>query len=253
MIDAHCHLDAYPDPYQTALAVERERVLTIAVTNLPSAFEAAYPHVHGLRSIRLAVGLHPLYAEQHLSERRRFASCLRYTSYVGEVGLDFSEEGLPTRSLQEETFDFVLQLLHQRPKFVSIHSRRAESAVLDALKKHDVQPAVFHWFGGSTSQLDRLLDQGHFCSVNPAMVRSIRGRSIIERLPRDRVLTETDGPYITVRGRPALPTDVAVPQSHLAELWGCSILEVKTQIARNLRAAIPSGQQLLGSKPLNGS
>ena len=139
MIDAHCHLDAYPDPYATALAVDRARVLTIAVTNLPSAFEAAYPHVRGLRSIRLAVGLHPLYAHQHAAELERFASCLDYTLYVGEVGLDFSSgKELPTRRVQEETLHFVLRLLRVHPKFVSLHSRRAESAVLDVLEEHGV-------------------------------------------------------------------------------------------------------------------
>lgn len=119
MIDAHCHLDAYPDPYRTALAVERSRVLTIAVTNLPSAFEAAYPHVRGLRYIRLAIGLHPLFAERHGAERRRFVAALDHTSYVGEVGLDFSREGLPTRDQQLASFRFVLEQVRRRPKWCS--------------------------------------------------------------------------------------------------------------------------------------
>ncbi len=240
MIDAHCHLDAYPDPYQTALAADQARVLTIAVTDLPSGFEAAYPHVRPLRSIRLAVGLHPLRADRHASERERFAACLARTSYVGEVGLDFSREGWETRRLQEDSFRFVLELLRVQRKFLSIHSRRAETAVLDALEEHGVRPAVFHWFSGSLAQLDRLIEQGHACSINPAMVRSARGRAIIASLPHDRVLTETDGPYVTVRGRPALPTDVAEVEVHLARLWGHPLAEVRQQLARNLRAVIPS-------------
>lgn len=239
MIDAHCHLDAYPDPYETALAADRARVFTIAVTELPSGFEAAYPHVRPLRAIRLAVGLHPLRAERHAHERDRFAACLARTSYVGEVGLDFSPEGWETRRLQEASFRFVLELLRVQPKFVSIHSRRAEVAVLDALAEHGVRPAVFHWFTGSLSQVDRLIEQGHSCSINPAMVRSARGRAIIARLPLDRVLTETDGPYVTVHGRAALPMDVVEVETYLARVWEYTPTEVRQQLSRNLRAVIP--------------
>jgi TatD DNase family protein len=240
VIDAHCHLDAYPDPYATALAADRARVLTIAVTELPSGFEAAYPHVRPLRAIRLAVGLHPLRADRHAPERDLFAACLSRTSYVGEVGLDFSPEGWETRRLQEDSFRFVLELLRVQPKFVSIHSRRAETSVLDALEEHGVCPAVFHWFSGSLAHLDRLLDQGHACSINPAMVRSARGRAIIARLPQERVLTETDGPYVTVRGRSALPTDVAEVEAYLARVWGYTLAEVRQRLRQNLRALIPA-------------
>jgi TatD DNase family protein len=240
VIDVHCHLDAYPDPYETALAADRARVFTIAVTELPSGFEAAYPHVRPLRAIRLAVGLHPLRADQHAPERDRFAACLARTSYVGEVGLDFSPEGWKTRRLQEDSFRFVLELLRVQRKFVSIHSRRAETAVLDALEEHGVRPAVFHWFSGSLAHVDRLIEQGHACSINPAMVRSTRGRAIIARLPQERVLTETDGPYVTVRGRSALPTDVAEVETYLARLWGYTLVDVRQQLVRNLKAMIPA-------------
>jgi TatD DNase family protein len=239
MIDAHCHLDMYDDPYGTALMANRGGVLTISVTQLPSAFEEAYPHVRPLRHIRLAVGMHPLVATQHTAERERFITCLEKTSYVGEVGLDFSAEGLSSRDLQVETFRFVLQLVQHSPKFVSVHSRRAEQTVLDLLEETRVSPVVFHWYSGSQLQLERLLRFGHFCSVNPAMVRSDKGKAIIRRVPRDRILTETDGPYIQIGRRPAIPADVSIIEEFLARDWDQSVEEVRHQISRNLRAAIP--------------
>lgn len=239
MIDAHCHLDMYADPYGTALMADRSGVLTIGVTQLPSAFEQAYPHVRPLRHIRLAVGMHPLVATQHAVERDLFVSCLEKTSYVGEVGLDFSVEGLSTRELQVDTFRFVLQRVRQSPKFVSVHSRRAERAVLDLLEETRVSPVVFHWYSGSQMQLERLLRLGHFCSVNPAMIRSDKGKAIIRRMPRDRILTETDGPYVQIGRRPAVPADAAMVEEFLADDWGQSAEEIGHQIRQNLRAAIP--------------
>jgi TatD DNase family protein len=248
MIDAHCHLDAYPDPKRAALEVERAGVLTIAVTNSPSAFEQAYPHVRRLRSVRLALGLHPLLGAQHAAERGRFDRSLGRTSYVGEVGLDFSPGGLPTRTQQMASFRHVLELIRASRKFVSVHSRRAETAVLDVLEELGVGPVVFHWYSGSLTQLERLLEQGHACSINAAMVRSARGRTLIKRLPPDRVLTETDGPYVTIQGRAARPGEVGEVLRFLASLWGMSLDEVRLHVCRNLRSLIPTGGQGIGTE-----
>lgn len=239
MIDAHCHLDAYPDPLRMAHEIERARILTIAVTDCPSAFERAYQHVRHLRSIRLALGLHPLLGSRHAAERARFVKHLTRTSYVGEVGLDFSPEGLPTRDQQLASFRHVLELVQARPKFVSVHSRRAEAAVLDLLEEFGVGPVVFHWYSGPLTQLDRLLRLGHACSINAAMVRSARGRTIIERLPSDRVLTETDGPYVMIEGKAARPGQVEDVLAFLASIWGITQDETLLRIQRNLRALVP--------------
>src|SRR5579862_1287908 len=124
MLDAHCHIDLYPEPSAVADRAEHAGVFTIAVTNLPSAFKRSQPHVALRRRMRLALGLHPLLAEQHNNERNAFLSLIDATSFIGEIGLDFSREGKPTAELQIESFEFVLRALAGKPKFVSIHSRR---------------------------------------------------------------------------------------------------------------------------------
>src|SRR5215510_14205873 len=100
MIDTHCHVDLYPRPSEVAAKADRAGILTIIVTNLPSAFDKAYPHASTMKNIRLAVGLHPLLAPQHKKERERFTELVDKTSYIGEIGLDFSQTGFSTRELQ---------------------------------------------------------------------------------------------------------------------------------------------------------
>lgn len=239
MIDAHCHLDDYPDPLRMAGEIERSKILTIAVTGLPSAFEEALTHLRGFRYIRAALGLHPLLAGRHSAERDLFASCLSRTSYVGEVGLDFSEEGKATALQQVESFRFVLEAVRKKPRFLSVHSRRAEEEVIDLLEEAHVGPAVFHWYSGSEKQLQRLLRLGHMCSVNPAMTRNARGRALVEQMPPERVLTETDGPYVRVGARQSEPRDVVLVERFLADRWGKSVADVRRQVLANLRAAIP--------------
>jgi len=60
MIDTHCHIDIYNDPMAIALECERNGVVTIAMTNLPSHFEMGYSHLKNLSKVRLALGMHPL-------------------------------------------------------------------------------------------------------------------------------------------------------------------------------------------------
>ena len=86
MIDAHCHIDLYPKPTEVAEKANRLNVLTILVTNLPSAFEKSYSHVKQFPNIRLALGLHPLLAVQHNEEKKKFQSLVHKTSYIGEIG-----------------------------------------------------------------------------------------------------------------------------------------------------------------------
>lgn len=109
MIDTHCHIDLYSRPTEVAAAADRAGVLTIIVTNLPSAFERALPFVGTMRNIRLALGLHPLVAEQHKSELQKFRELIDKTSYIGEIGLDFSRAGYATREIQIESFRYVLK------------------------------------------------------------------------------------------------------------------------------------------------
>jgi TatD DNase family protein len=69
MLDTHCHVDLYKQPSAVADRAERAGVFTILVTNLPSAYERSRPYVAQRRRIRLALGLHPLLADQHARER----------------------------------------------------------------------------------------------------------------------------------------------------------------------------------------
>lgn len=231
MIDAHCHIDLYSNPAQIALKANRARVLTVMVTNLPSAFEKAYPHVKGFNQIRIALGLHPLLASQHYSELERFRQLIDKTSYIGEVGLDFSRDGFETRELQIESFKFVLKTLNNKPKFITVHSRRAESAVLDVLEESQYSfPVVFHWYSGQLNVLERAIQKGHFFSVNTAMTQNPNGRKIIDRIPIERVLTETDGPFVKMGSRVVEPPDIYQVERYLASRWSLSIEEVRIKI-----------------------
>lgn len=233
MIDTHCHADLYPNPSEVVLKAERAGVTTIVVTNLPSAFSKAYPHLRQMQWTRLALGMHPLLAKEHAGERKLFRELVDRTSYIGEIGLDFSRAGQSTKEIQIESLRVILEALTGKPKFITLHSRQAESTALDVLEEFGRSPVVFHWYSGSLTSLERALRNGHYFSVNMAMLNSQKGQRIIAKLPPERVLTETDGPFIKAGNRPLYPQDVATVEEGLAALWQIKIDEASAIIKKN--------------------
>ncbi len=220
MLDTHCHIDEYPDPLAEVRSLDGTAVAAVAVTSTPRGFEALRRRLGSERRVRLALGVHPLRASTlNEADWRVFERCVIETSYVGEVGLDFSPEGRATRTAQERTFRRVLRTVAGRRQLLTVHSRGAERSVLDLLTESGVGPAVFHWYSGPLKVLDGLLEAGHYCSFNPAMVRSKKGQEIIRRVPRDHVLAETDGPFVKLGRRRATPSDVRIVYEYLSELW----------------------------------
>lgn len=234
LFDTHCHLDRFPNPLAVAREAEQQGVVTIGMTGLPEHFEAGLPHVRQFKWVRLALGLHPLLVAKHFAQVETFARLATETSYIGEVGLDFSREGVATGNEQRAALSRILDIVGDRPRFISLHSRKAEAELLAMLKEKNVKQAVLHWFTGPISVALDAVEDGHFFSVNPAMVKSASGRKLIERIPGERIVTETDGPYVRVRGRPAQPSDVRTAIEGLADVWGSAVSSAEARVAANM-------------------
>jgi TatD DNase family protein len=238
MLDSHCHLDRYEDPVAVAREADARNTFVVAVTNLPSHFAAGLSHTRSLKRVRLALGLHPLAVADHEKELPLFAELISKTSFVGEVGLDFSRAGKATMEQQVRSFRVVARHLACTPKVVSLHSRGAESAVLDILREHGIRGTVFHWYSGPLRTLEEIVEAGHSLSINPAMTVSVKGQEIIRRIPKDRALTETDGPYVQIDGQPARPWDIIRVEEHLATLWGTTPVDARRQVWQNFRQLV---------------
>lgn len=233
MIDTHCHIDLYSSPQKLLVECEKKRMIILAMTNLPSHFELGYPHVQGYKKIRLSLGMHPLFADRHRAEFPIFLRNISRTSYIGEVGLDFSREGLPTKHLQLDTFEKILNVVADKKKILSIHSRGAEKEVLNLLVRKGVENAIFHWYSGPLTLIQQISEAGYYFSINPSMINSEAGRKIIGRIPLNRVLTETDGPFTEVNGRQAKPWDVGLVHEYFSKIWDKANPEVDSVLQAN--------------------
>jgi TatD DNase family protein len=124
---------------------------------------------------------------------------------------------------------------------MSIHSRRASGPVLDYIEKFPgAGTPILHWFSGSFHDLERAIKLGCWFSVGPAMLASKNGKALTARMPRDKVLTESDGPFAQVNGIPLNPWDVQSAIDGLTATWSLTREDVSQTVLRNLRNLVES-------------
>ncbi|WP_409014842.1 Qat anti-phage system TatD family nuclease QatD [Archangium sp.] len=236
-VDLHCHIDLYPNPALVAKRCRESGAYILSVTTTPKAWRGTAKLALGCDRIRTALGLHPQIAHERIGELALFDALLPETRYVGEVGLDGSPEFKLHWREQTRVFDHILASVSRAGgRIITIHSRRAATEVLNALAKYpDAGVPVLHWFSGSKTELMRAVDMGCWFSVGPAMLQGKRGRDLVQAMPRDRILTETDGPFVSANGRPLNPAEVDQAWHALGSCWGIDPTEVSSLVLTSFR------------------
>lgn len=228
-VDMHCHLDLYPDPRGQVAKIAQQKSYVLSVTTTPRAWRGTSDLAARHPRIKTALGLHPQLAKERKSELSLFDKLLPEARYIGEVGLDGSPDCRTFWQDQIEVFDHILASCTKiGGRILTIHSRAAATEVLDTLERHPgYGVAILHWFSGTQRELNRAVEMGCWFSVGGAMLQSNKGRTLTACMPPHRVLTETDGPFGMVSGKPLQPGDCAGAISALAKLW--QLDEVATQ------------------------
>lgn len=237
--DFHCHIDLNPDPAALITRCEEQRVVVLAVTTTPRAWPQNRLWMQDSPYVHAAVGLHPelvsdRYAEIEILEQR-IAEC----RLVGEVGLDGSPQHRASYEKQKDVFTRALvasQKHHGR--VVTIHSRRAARDTISLIEEHTDPEnvlCILHWFSGSLAEARRAADTGCYFSVNAAMLTHDRGRALVRSIPGDRLLTETDSPFMTIDDRKSEPSDAIGVVAELAALYEEPLSETWGRVTTNAR------------------
>ena len=239
LVDTHCHVDLYPDPAGLVRDIDRRRVHTIAVTNTPTVYPRLCEIVGASRFVRVALGLHPELAVARHRELAQFSELLTTTRYVGEVGLDYQTTVGAERLTQRRVLGTIIDQCNAAGgKVVTVHSRKAANDIVDAFGEGFRGTYILHWYSGGLRALRRAVANGAYFSMNPAMAQSDRGCALIAEVPRDRVVTETDGPFVTVDDAPAAPHHVAIVIGALSRIWAIDEDEARQIVYRNFSAVL---------------
>lgn len=240
-VDAHCHVDLFPSPADLVAEADAERVLTIAVTNAPFVFDHTRELARRSAFVHPALGLHPELVQSHGGELGKLCERLKEVRFVGEVGLDYGTTDRALRAQQRRVFETVLEACARAgSKVLTVHSRRAASDVVQAIGRGFPGGIILHWFTGTVRELERAAAAGAYFSVNAAMFESKNGRSLIAAMPRDRVLTESDGPFVRRAGHPASPRNMRLVVDALARQWQLPSDDAARTIRGNFIACVGS-------------
>jgi len=245
VIDTHAHLDAIEDPAAAlgrARAVGVTRVVTIGTTR--ASCRAALELAEQEGGVFVSLGLHPHEAGTTVAaDVEELAELLEHPKAVavGETGLDHFRDYAPPER-QRELFEAQAQLAAARGKPLIVHTRAADdetAAVLTTLPEGT--KVVLHCFS-SLRLLAPALEHGWFISFagNVTYPKATELRMAAARVPGDRILAETDSPYLApqpVRGRPNEPANVMHTLATIAEARGEDPAELERAIDANATAA----------------
>ncbi|MFW6354907.1 MAG: TatD family hydrolase [Verrucomicrobiota bacterium] len=248
-VDAHAHLDPgyFEEPVEEVLerateaGVSRIIVVGCGVESSENAVRLARENPERLHAV---VGIHPHDASEVSDEAfETIAGLARLPEVVGvgETGLDYHYDRSP-REVQREVFRRFLKLAAEVAKPVVVHTREAEEDTLEILRESAPLQASgqLHCFTGSMELAREAIDLGMYVSFSGALTfaNADRLRQIAEHLPIERLLVETDCPYMTpapYRGRPNEPMLVPLVASMLAQVKGISIQEAARSAGRATR------------------
>ena len=254
MIDTHCHLT---DPRlldQIAAVMDRAQSAGICemvtIGTDPADWEAAIALTGKYSNIRCAVGVHPNNCHEvpfeSIAALRTFFPSAGVPGEggrgaivaIGEIGIDRHHKDAPPE-LQIKYFEAQLDLAQQLAMPVVIHSRESVDDCLSVLKRFPKVRAVFHCFTGAAAEAARIWDGGHLTGFT-GVVTFRNGRSLLEiaaQAPGDRILVETDAPYLTPepmrKQKVNEPAMVVHTVTAIAEARGISIEELDALTTKN--------------------
>ncbi|MEC8427294.1 MAG: TatD family hydrolase [Pseudomonadota bacterium] len=241
LVDSHCHLDRlkldkYDGSLEAALDHARQRgvgkmlCVGISLENRQAVVDLADQY-HDVVS---SVGVHPLDIERGLATREQLIEWGKHPKVValGESGLDYyySDE---SKLQQQESFVIHLEAAKQAELPVIVHTRDARKDTLDLIAEHGCRESagVLHCFTESWDMAKAAMDMNYYISFSGIVTfkNAVELREVAEKMPLDRMLVETDSPYLApvpYRGKPNEPAFVREVAEFLAELKGISTEEM---------------------------
>jgi len=252
MIDSHCHIAGEEFAGDLDAVVERARAAGVsrALVILAAEDDAEIARAGTVRAAwpacRFAVGVHPHHAKVFASNPQAAADivaarldALPDARAIGEIGLDYHYDFSP-RDVQHEVFRVQIRLALARDLPIVIHTREAEDDTLRIIREEGQGRlrGVFHCFTGDQAAAERALATGFFLSI-PGVATFPKAETLRQAAaaaPADRLLVETDSPYlapIPYRGKRNEPAYVARVVEQLAAVRGVSAADVGRQTDHN--------------------
>jgi len=244
MIDSHAHLTFKQFRRDIASVLKRARESGVkAIINVGvdlASSEAAVDLADSHDDLFAAVGVHPHDADSAddavLKRLEGLADHPKVVA-IGEIGLDYYRD-LSPRHLQEKSFRDQIAIARKKGLPVVVHDRDAHAKVMQILREEKVSAGVLHCFSGDFGVARQGLDLGLFLSFAGPVTYGSKADEVIRKMPPDRILVETDCPYLTpepFRGQRNEPAYVKMVLVRVAEILGMAFAETEKLTEENTR------------------
>lgn len=246
LTDTHCHLD--DDRYNEDLEAVIKRAEDLNFILNPGCdietSQKAIEISENFPKVYAAVGIHPNDLENYNKEAdiemlRKLAKNKNVLA-IGEIGLDYYYDDNPPREVQMEAFEDQIKLAKELDLPFIVHDREAHEDTMTILRKYPEVRCVVHSFSGDSEMAKEVIDLGNFISIGGPLTFKNSGNlpKVIEEIPLEKIMLETDGPYLTpvpFRGKRNEPTYVRYVAQKIAELKGITVEEVEKQTQENAK------------------
>ncbi|MDP8163199.1 YchF/TatD family DNA exonuclease [Pasteurella skyensis] len=250
IIDSHCHLNSldYKTHHKNVdevldNALQRGVKQVISVCTTLSDFVEMKQLTAHRNEVFLSCGMHPLNVEDEPFEKQRLIQLADDPKVVaiGETGLDYHYTP-DTKALQLSIFEQHIDVANQLSKPLIVHTRSAREDTMNLLENHNAEKCggVLHCFTEDYAMAKRALDIGFYISISGIITfkNAEELRDVVRKLPLERLLIETDSPYLApvpYRGKPNQPAYVREVCEYIATLKGLSVTELASITTQNVQ------------------
>jgi len=241
MIDVHCHLEQPDYDSDRDYVIEScKQQLKAIITSCahPKDFELTMQLVEKYKGFIFAtVSIHPEYIKEVTKEEKEeFFYLIRKNREkivgIGECGLDFSITEEEWRERQKELFSEFISLASELKMPLVIHARKAFAEAIEILEENKVENVLMHFFSAK-ELLGKVIENGWFISVNTALLKSKKIKKIVRDMPMERLMTETDAPWLGPEGKRNDPRSVKLVIQKIAEIKKIEAEEVDKLTTEN--------------------
>nr|WP_068128665.1 TatD family hydrolase [Nosocomiicoccus ampullae] len=249
LIDTHVHLNADQYEGEVDAVIERakengvEKFVVIGFDR--KTIERTMELIESYDEVYGVIGWHPVDAVDCTDEDLEWIESLSSHEKIvaiGEIGLDYHWDKSP-KDIQKEVFIKQIELAKRVNLPIVIHNRDADEDTIDILESHDAKSVggIMHSFhNGTDEQIDRVLNMGFYVSLAGVITfKNVkRPKEVAQYVPLDRLLVETDAPYLTphpFRGKRNEPKLVRLVAEEIAQLRGISVEEVEKATTENAK------------------
>jgi len=242
MIDVHCHLeqsDYDSDRDQVIEECKKKMKAIITCCAHPKYFDLTLQLVEKYKGfVFCTIGIHPEYIRRiNESDKDNFLELIKQNREkicsIGETGLDYFEvKEAEWQTKQRELFIELINFAKELKKPLVIHARNAYDEVIRILEQANAKQVLMHMFGDN-HLVKRVIENGWWVSMNTIVLRSKKHKKVVRDMPLEKLMLETDSPWLGLEGKRNNPTSIKIVAEKIAEIKKLSFEEVWNTCGKN--------------------